>query len=288
MSVASGKGGTGKTTIAANLALALVNLGRRVTYVDCDVEEPNGHIFLAPELSDRQAVDVMVPQVDLARCTFCGECSQICQYNAIAVLARQVMIFPSLCHSCGGCFHICPEQAIREVPRSIGEINMGVGKGVSFHEGRLNVGEAISPPITRALRKSLPTDEIVIIDAPPGTSCPAIAAVKDTDFVILVTEPTPFGLSDLRLAIEMVQALGRPFGVIINRSDIGDDNVEQFCRGADIDILMKIRFDRKLAESYAIGGLLLAEDPGYSESLCNVYRHIEERMEPGGTGRSER
>lgn len=285
VSVASGKGGTGKTTIATNLALALAGQGKRIAYVDCDVEEPNGHIFLDPEIDHIRPVEVMIPKIDQDRCTCCGICAEICEFNALAVLKARVMVFPSLCHSCGGCFHSCPEKAIEEVPRPVGEIRTGIGRGISFHEGRLNVGEAISPPITRALRKSLDPFDIVLIDAPPGTSCPVIEAVRETDFVILVTEPTPFGLNDLALAVEMVRALKLPFGVIINRSDSGDDRVEKYCQQENIDILMRVPFDRRLAESYATGGVPLADNPDYADCLRAMHRDIGERIANGGTGR---
>lgn len=284
ISVASGKGGTGKTTIATNLALALAERGEEVVYVDCDVEEPNGQIFLKPEIDCSKQVSVLIPCVDLAKCSLCGECSEICQYNAIAVLNGRVMTFPSLCHSCGGCHHVCPEKAIEEASRPIGVINSGSGQGVRFYEGRLNVGETLSPPITRALKGALSRPGTFVIDAPPGTSCPVIEALKDTDFVILVTEPTPFGLHDLELAVDMVHALNLPFGVVINRSDLGDARVEQYCRREKIDVMLRIPFDRKLAEAYAVGEITLARDPFYARELYGVRQYIGERVDGCGAG----
>jgi len=288
ISVASGKGGTGKTTIATNLALVLTNQGNNVAYIDCDVEEPNGHIFLRPEINESRPVEVAVPEVNYERCNFCRKCSEICEFNALAVLADKVLIFPSLCHSCGGCYYACPEDAIREVPRTIGELKIGSGQGIGFYEGRLNIGEAISPPITRALKKFIPDCDIAIIDAPPGTSCPVVEAVKNTDFVILVTEPTPFGLHDLELAVEMVKALGLPFGVIINRYDEPETEVEAFCRREKIEVMMKIGSDRRLAEVYSIGGLPLAENPDYSKALGALYDQIVIEIKNNGTGHSKR
>ncbi len=288
ISVASGKGGTGKTTIATNLALVLAKRGEKVTYLDCDVEEPNGHIFLKPDIMQSNPVNVPVPQVDHEKCNFCGKCGDICEFNAIAVLEDKVLVFPSICHSCGGCTSVCPEGAIKDVPRTIGEIHSGNGLGIAFHEGRLNVGEAIAPPITKVLRKSAGASDIVLIDAPPGTSCPVIEAVKDTDFVLLVTEPTPFGLNDLKLAVGMVRALNLPFGVVINRSDSGDDGVETYCLKEDVDIMMRIRFDRKLAEAYSSGGMPLAEDPDYAEKLYLMRQNIERRLNGGRTCHPER
>jgi len=279
ISIASGKGGTGKTTIATNLAAALAKKGLDVSYVDCDVEEPNGHIFLKPALAGRRDVVVMIPEVDLEKCTFCGECAEICEFNAIAVIKDNVMVFPSLCHNCGGCFHICPEKAISEVPRNIGVINDGTGLNVRFMEGRLNIGESQAPPVTRQIKKVMPMSQVTLIDAPPGTSCPVIEAVNDTDYVILVTEPTPFGLNDLKLAVGMVRELDLPFGVVINRSDMGDDRTEEYCRDEKIEVLMRMPFDRKIAEAYSRGGMLPAFNGGYDEKLYGLYRTIAERIE---------
>jgi len=288
ISIASGKGGTGKTTIATNLALVLAKMGEQVVYIDCDVEEPDGHIFFEPDIDSRQPVNVLIPQVDLTKCNFCGKCSEICEYNAIAVLKDKVMVFPSLCHSCGGCFNVCPEKAIEEIPRTIGAINSGTGRGMKFYEGRLNVGEVLAPPITKQLREGLAWSGIALIDAPPGTSCPVIEAVKDTDFVILVTEPTPFGLNDLRLAVEMTRALEVPFGVVINRSDLGDERVEQYCRDENIDILMRIPFDRKFAESYSNGEMSLADHPEYEKKLYKLHQDVIKRIDNRGTGNTQR
>lgn len=282
ISIASGKGGTGKTTIATNLAVALSNAGKDVLYLDCDVEEPNGHIFLKPVVEEQLDVTVPVPVVDHDQCTLCGDCSAACQYHAIAVLGKTVEVFPSLCHGCGGCSDICPEDAIEETTRTIGHIKRGVGMGVKFGEGRLNVGEAISPPVTKALRESSNTSDITIIDAPPGTSCPAIEAISETDFVILVTEPTPFGLNDLKLAVGMVRAIGLPFAVVINRSDIGDSSTEEYCDKENIDILMSIPFDRQVAEFYSRGEMMLGGNSDYEQRLNQLYDNIASRVKHHG------
>jgi len=288
ISIASGKGGTGKTTIATNLAITLAQRGRDVTYVDCDVEEPNGHLFLKPEIKKTEPVPVLVPHVDLEKCTFCGECAKVCEYNAIAVLKNKVMVFPSLCHSCGGCYWICPEKAIDEIPRTIGVINSGNGDGLMFYEGRLNIGEALSPPVTKALKKNVPESEVVVIDAPPGTSCPVIEAINGTDFVILVTEPTPFGLNDLKLAVGMVREMRIPFGVVINCSDIGDKGVEKYCQTEDIDILMKILYDRKIAEAYSKGELVSLVNSGLLGNLYELYETIVSKVNHDGTRDNKR
>ena len=260
------------------MSVAVARTGLDVAYVDGDVEEPNGHIFLRPEISEHLDVTVPVPRIDLDRCTFCGDCSAACEYHAIAVLGKSVEVFPSLCHGCGGCSDVCPQDAIEEIPRSIGRIRQGRGMGVQFHEGRLNVGEAISPPVTKALRKLNTDAEVIIIDAPPGTSCPVIEAINGTDFVILVTEPTPFGLNDLELAVGMVREIGLPHGVVINRSDVGDGRTEEFCHKQNLDILMTIPFDRKIAEAYSRGDMMFGLDPGYEKRFFELYRSVADKV----------
>ncbi len=277
ISIASGKGGTGKTTIATNLAVVVARTGKDVAYLDCDVEEPNGHIFLKPEITEQLDVTIPIPKVDIDKCTLCGECSAACEYHAIAVLGKSVQVFPSLCHGCGGCIDVCPEDAIEEIPRTIGHISRGVGMGVKFYEGRLNVGEVLSPPVTRALRKLPTKSDVIIIDAPPGTSCPVIEAIRGTDFVILVTEPTPFGLNDLELAVGMVRELDLPYGVVINCSDIGDNRTKEYCRREGIDILMEIPYDRQVAVAYSRGEMMFSVNSQYEENLHKLYQNIIDR-----------
>ena len=279
IAVASGKGGTGKTTIAVNLATAIGEAGVDVTYIDCDVEEPNGHIFIKPEISERYDVNILIPKVDLEKCTFCGESAEICKYNALAELTDKVMVFPEICHSCGGCFHICPEKAITEVPRKIGSINSGRGQKIGFIEGRLSVGEVLSPPVTKETKKFAPERNTIIIDAPPGTSCPVIEAVQGSNFVLLVSEPTPFGLNDLKLAVEMIRVLQLPFGVIVNRSDIGDNKMEDYCNNENIDILLKVKEDRKIAEGYSRGEMAVAVNPDFKKSMVHLYDQIKDRVQ---------
>ncbi|MCP4566873.1 MAG: P-loop NTPase [FCB group bacterium] len=288
ISVASGKGGTGKTTVATNLAVAIARMGKNVAYLDCDVEEPNGRIFLKPEIRKQIEVTVPLPQVDFSKCTLCGECSAACEYHAIAVLGKTVEVFPSLCHGCGGCSDVCPEDAINEIPRTIGSISCGMGMGVEFLEGRLNVGEAVSPPVTKALKKLVAKPEVVIYDAPPGTSCPVIEAISGTDYVILVTEPTPFGLNDLKLAVGMLRELGLPYGVIINRSDIGDSRTDEYCQREDIEILGKIPYDRRIAESYSRGEMLFGVDSEYERSFRGLYASIVRRIKNDRISYSQR
>ncbi|MDY7031913.1 MAG: ATP-binding protein [Thermodesulfobacteriota bacterium] len=250
IAIASGKGGTGKTTIATNLALSL-KAEHAVQYMDCDVEEPNGHLFLHPELEDRISVGIPVPRVDTPKCTYCGQCAQACEFNAIVVIKEKVLIFPELCHGCGGCSYICPEDAIDEVEREIGVIEKGYAKGIEFVHGLLNIGEPMAPPLIRTEKKFIDDKKVVIIDSSPGTSCPVVEAVKGSDFCLLVTEPTPFGLNDLKLAVGMVRKLEIPMGILINNADIGDQSVSEYCNRENIPILMEIPQDRKIAEAYS-------------------------------------
>ena len=278
IAVASGKGGTGKTTVATNLAVTLARRGERVCYVDCDVEEPNGHIFLKPDIKSRTPVGVPVPEVDTSKCTGCGKCGEICQYSAIVCINKKALTFSELCHGCGGCTLVCPEEAISEVPREVGVLEEGMADGVSFVHGRLRVGEAMSPPLIREVKKRIPRDGITIVDAPPGTSCPVIEAVKGADYVVLVTEPTPFGLNDLELAVGMVRELGSPTGVLINRSDIGDDRVRRYCDCEGIDVLVEIPDDRKVAEAYSRGEMAVDAVPGLDRLFEDVFHRVRKSL----------
>jgi len=269
ISIASGKGGTGKTTVATNLAAVTAG----AVYADCDVEEPNGHIFLKPEFDNREPVHSLVPRVDLSRCTFCGKCQEACRFKALAVLPESVMVFDELCHSCGGCMLACPEDAIHEETRKIGVVEQGRSNGMLFIHGTLSIGEAMSPPLIRAVRRRLPDRVPVIIDAPPGTSCPAVTSVQGTDACLLVTESTPFGLHDLKLAVAMVRALDVPFGVVINRDGAGDDRVDVWCAEEGIPILARIPESRPLAEAYSRGILAVWELP----ELTGLFQKLWEK-----------
>ena len=272
ISIASGKGGTGKTTVATNLALSM---DRTVQFLDCDVEEPNAHIFLKPQIEQRKSVGIPVPEVNEEKCTHCGKCQEICAFNAIAVIKNKVLIFPELCHGCGGCSLLCPEKAIREVDKEIGIIQIGKVGPIEFINGKLNVGEAMSPPLIRTVKKSIANGKIAIIDAPPGTSCPVIESIKNSDFCILVTESTPFGLNDLILAVEVVKKLEIPFGVIINRFDIGDDKVDLYCKENEIPILMLIPFDMEIASLYSRGIPMVQEKKEYTTKFLDMFKLIE-------------
>ena len=271
ISIASGKGGTGKTTVATNLA---VSLGGGVQLLDCDVEEPNAHLFIHPVFEKTEIVSTAVPEVDETKCNLCGKCGEICQFKAIIVIGKTVLPFQELCHSCGGCMEVCPEHAIREGERVLGEIELGHRNGLEFIHGRLRVGEAMAPPLIRKVRSFAHPDKVTIIDAPPGTSCPVIASMKGADFVLLVTEPTPFGLHDLKLAVGAVRILGIPCGLVINRSDMGDDRLREYAGAEGIPILMEIPFDRKIAEFYSRGELLVDVMPEWREKFLQLYQRI--------------
>lgn len=273
ISIASGKGGTGKTTVATNLA---VSIGSDVQLLDCDVEEPNAHLFIDPVIEQSKKVYTPVPKIDEKKCNFCKKCAEICRFKAIAVIKEIVLTFPELCHSCGGCMEVCPENAITETGRELGEIEIGHRNGLAFVHGRLRVGEAMSPPLIREVRSQTRSDQLTIIDAPPGTSCPVIAAMKGTDFVLMVTEPTPFGLHDLKLAVEAVKLLEIPRGLVINRSDIGNDDVRTYAKTENLPILMEIPFDRRIAEAYSRGKLIVEEMPEWKEQFKKLHLHIQE------------
>ena len=278
IAIASGKGGTGKTTVATNLAYLASRNGRSVAYLDCDVEEPNGHIFLKPRITESKPIGNLTPVVDEAKCTLCGKCGQICQYSAIVCVGEKVLVYPELCHACGGCMLVCPVDAISEVTREMGKLETGQAGAVRFVQGLLNVGEAMSPPLIRAVKAAAPDVDLVMIDAPPGTSCPVIESVKDSDFVLLVTEPTPFGLNDLKLAVEMIRALKLPFGVVVNRADIGDRETRSYCDRNRIRILAEIPDDRQIAEAYSRGLMACEAVPKYAAVFAQLLSDIEEEV----------
>ena len=297
ITVASGKGGTGKTTVAVSLALSLVEFVNPANplFLDCDVEEPNAALFLRPTIQERREVGQMIPEVDLEKCTYCGRCAEVCQYHAIAVVGEQVLVFPELCHGCGSCSLNCPTEAIHEVLDVIGTIERGWAGPVEFAQGTMNVGEPMAVPIIRQLKKwaippdastarlnspksgfgGTPGDRPIILDASPGTACPVVESMRGADFVLMVTEPTPFGLHDLRLAVEVARdELGLPVGVVINRDGVGDQGVDEYCAAESIPILMRIPLDRRIAEAYSDGGTLVEALPEYREQFQNLYAAI--------------
>ncbi|MFH1908752.1 MAG: ATP-binding protein [Chloroflexota bacterium] len=278
ITIASGKGGTGKTTVATSLALSLAaELTPPPLFLDCDVEAPNAHLFLQPAFEQRQEVSLLIPSVDEAKCTHCGRCAEVCQYHAIAVLGKKTLIFPQLCHGCGSCTALCPEAAIREIPDRMGVIERGPATaGISFARGVLDVGEPMAVPVIRQLKKwAVPQPgQVVVRDAPPGTSCPVVEAMRGADYVVLVTEPTPFGLHDLRLAVQVARELNIPVGVIINRDGSGDAGVGEFCAAVGLPVLLRIPFERAIAEGIAQGKNLVEIHPEYTAHFGQIFNQI--------------
>jgi len=272
ISVASGKGGTGKTMVATSLALSLRG---RVQLLDCDVEEPNDHIFMKPAITNSTPVSIPVPKVDEERCTYCGKCAEVCAYNAIAVLPKHVLIFPELCHGCGACSYLCPERAISEEGKVTGVVESGYSDGIDFVHGRLAIGAAMPSPLVRKVKEQASPDRVVIIDVSPGTSCPVVEAIKDSDFCLLVTEPTPFGLNDLALAVAAVRELNIPCGVVLNRAGVGDKEVEGYCLKEGIPILLTIPLDTEIARLYSRGIALVQGRPEWRESFLALFDKIK-------------
>jgi MinD superfamily P-loop ATPase len=271
VSVASGKGGTGKTTIVTNLALVLDN----PQVIDCDVEEPNANIFLNSKIQESEQITVEIPLIDKGKCDYCGKCSEFCAYNAIAVVPKEVLIFPELCHSCGGCELVCPNDAVQWKEKSLGVVEHGFANGIDFYQGILNVGELMAIPVIKSLKKKIDRKKNVLLDAPPGTSCPVIETITGTDYCILVTEPTPFGLHDLKLAVDVVRHLNIPFGVIINRDGVGDKNVQIYCRKEKIPILLKIPQSEKIAKLYSSGKPFVKEMRDWPKKFTDLITTIQ-------------
>jgi MinD superfamily P-loop ATPase len=278
IAIASGKGGTGKTIVSLNLALALSD----VQLFDCDVEEPNCNLFLGFELEKVEDVFCSVPVIDPEKCSLCRQCSDFCRYNALAVLPTRVLVFPSLCHGCGGCTILCPENAIRESPRPIGLIEKAKeGSSPEFYRGLLNIGETMVSAVIKKLQQHIDDRKTAIIDAPPGTACPVIASIEDMDYCVLVTESTPFGFHDLKLAIDVVRAIKIPFGVIINRYGLGNSKVEDYCKAEGIPVLLKIPNDRKIAELYSRGIPFIREMPEWNDKFFYMFETIKSQLAGG-------
>jgi MinD superfamily P-loop ATPase len=277
IAIASGKGGTGKTTIATNLALSIANS----VYLDCDVEEPNGHLFLHPEISDIEIADRLIPDINFQHCTYCGECANLCEYNAITVLPNHVIIFSEMCHSCGVCSHFCPENAIQEIEKSMGVLRKGrINQvGINFIEGRLKIAEFMPGPLIKEVKKYIQSDKINILDAPPGTACPMVETIRDTDFCLLVTEPTPFGLNDLKLAVNVLRIVGLPFGIVINKFRKDVKLIEEYCEGENFAILMKLHFDRRFAEAYSKGQAVVQIFPELKQQFQQLADKIKSQIE---------
>lgn len=273
LSIASGKGGTGKTTVAVNMALSLEN----VQLLDCDVEEPNDHLLLQPTIEETFPVYVRVPNVDLEKCDYCAKCAEFCAFNALFVANKQIMVFPEICHNCGGCTIVCPRKAISEKRRKIGRVKKGFADGVELVFGELSVGEPMAVPVIREVKRHLRDDCNVIVDSPPGTACPVVESVYGSDYCVLVTEPTPFGLYDLKIAVEVIEKLQIPFGVVVNQAGIGDRKVHEYCKENQIPVLLEIPYSRRIAELYSSGIPFVYEMPEWREKFQELFSAAERR-----------
>ncbi len=276
VSVASGKGGTGKTSVAVNLALSIGN----VQLLDCDVEEPNAHLLLHPRLYKSKSVTSLIPLVNEELCDHCGECAKFCQYNALFSGSKKVIVFPDLCHSCGGCAMVCPKNAISWENNRIGVLKFGSVGDLSLVYGELKIGKPMAVPVIKAVKKQMAKDRTVILDSPPGASCPFIETVRGSDFCILVTEPTPFGLHDLQIAVQVLRKMAVPFGVVVNRAGVGDKKVYDYCRTESIRVLMEIPYQRKIAELYSRGIPFSKELPEWTEQFQRLYDEIKAVAKP--------
>jgi MinD superfamily P-loop ATPase len=274
VSVASGKGGTGKTSVAVNFALSLSN----VQLLDCDVEEPNAYLLLHADLQKTEPVYSLIPVVNEKLCSHCGKCSSFCQYNALFTTAEKTLVFPELCHNCGGCAIVCPEKAITWMKNRIGTLTFSAAGDLALVYGELEIGKPLSVPIIKAVKKQTETDKTVILDSPPGTSCPFVETVRGSDFCILVTEPTPFGLHDLKMAVAVLRKIAVPFGVVVNRAGIGDDKVYEYCKKENIRILLEITYQRRIAELYSKGVPFSLEMPEWKKKFRVLHREIREMV----------
>jgi MinD superfamily P-loop ATPase len=283
IAVASGKGGTGKTTVATSLALSLVKTNQ-VNFVDCDVEAPNAHLFLYPLITQEIPAVIRIPKIDMERCTLCGKCVDVCQFHALAKLGKTIMVFPQLCHGCGSCTWNCPEGAIEEIPNPIGVIEFGMTiTGIKFSHGKLTLSEPMATPIIRQLKKLEHSENgvITILDAPPGASCSVVETLRGVDFALLVTEPTPFGLHDLKQMLGILEELKIPYAVVINRVGIGNDEVERFLDQNNIPVLMKIPFDKEIAQGIAAGRPLIDIKPEYQNLFMDTFQRITQFVKQG-------
>ncbi|MGB9914826.1 MAG: ATP-binding protein [Candidatus Bathyarchaeales archaeon] len=270
IAVASGKGGTGKTSVAVNMAVSVGN----VKLLDCDVEEPNAHLLLHPEISRKEPVYTFIPKINKTLCNFCGKCANFCQFNAILAIAEEILVFPELCHSCGGCAIVCHKKAITWERHRVGTLHFGVADNVLLVYGELKVSKPLAVPVIKAVKKHINEAKTVILDSPPGTSCPFVETVKGSDFCLLVTEPTPFGLHDLKIAVEVLRKLAVPFGVIVNRADIGEKKLYDYCREKNIRIMLEIPYQRRIAELYSLGVPFSLEMPEWKEKFQALYSEI--------------
>lgn len=276
ISIASGKGGTGKTTVAASL----VSVIPQSVYIDCDVEEPNGHLMLQPKFTSIDYINKLLPEIDYNKCDFCGKCVEVCEFNALINLKFEILLFEEMCHSCGACQYFCPQNAITEIPKELGKLRSGITEnGIKFFDGLLKIGEATAVPLIKKVKQKVDQERINIIDSPPGTSCSMVETVKDSDFCLLVTESTPFGLNDLKLAVDVVRNINVPFGVVINKYDKTFEEMEQYLTENQIEVLLKIPFDRKIAEAYSNGILPVNSSDKRRSEFIGLIGIIKQKIE---------
>lgn len=275
--VTSGKGGTGKTILAANLAYVAEKEKFDVQYLDADVDEPNGHIFFKPIFQKKESVDLLIPEVDANKCTLCGKCSDICEFKAIIKIADKIITFPELCHGCGACSLVCEPKAIKEIPFNVGEIETAQINNLEFVQGKMGIGKSSTSTIIKELKRKINLNSLSFLDSPPGTACPVVESLRNMDYVVLVTEPTPFGLNDMLLSIDLINELKIPFGVIINRSDIGDDEVKKYCFKENIEILAEIPNSREVAELYSRGEMIAENMESYYNDIVKILKKITGR-----------
>ncbi|MFO7881952.1 MAG: ATP-binding protein [Kosmotogaceae bacterium] len=275
IAVLSGKGGTGKTTISTNLAWVL-SKEMPIQLMDMDTEEPNSHIFFDVDFTHEESTNLLIPEVNNEKCTRCGKCAEVCQFGAIAVFETGVLVFDGLCHGCGACSIVCPENAITEVPKSIGKIKLGNAEdNLAFGMGLLNIGEMSGVPIIRHLKKHIDDNRTVILDSPPGVSCPVVETLRGADSALLVTEATPLGFHDLLLAVDVVREMGIPMGVVVNRASDDYEQIEKYVEVENIPLLGKIPYDKKIAEKYSRGELFVKEDKDWFEEIRNIFERIK-------------
>jgi MinD superfamily P-loop ATPase len=283
VTVASGKGGTGKTTVTASLVSIWET---KVLAVDLDVEEPNLHLFLNPTIEDHSTAELEIPILNLSQCNLCGKCVELCQFKAISLMGKFLMTFPDMCHGCGGCLAICPEKALTSGKRELGEIHRGHSGDADFIMGRIRIGEAMTPPlmnqVKQEIREKIKEDPMdVLMDAPPGVSCPAVTSVLDSDVIVLVTDSTPFGFHDFALAWEAFSPLGKPMGVVINRAGLGNNAIHEFCREKQLPVLAEIPYDRAIAEAYSRGQIVA----DVSDSLHELFVSLQQKIQDLAAGR---